>query len=129
VRSGSEGHREESYEINRIVCFNNEQGYIECNCMNFTKVGILCSHCLLVLNARYVDKVPDQYVVKRWCKRIKDGEFNVMEKYGCQQLMVCSSVWKSQMMRKMNSLIIVSQLNQKERANCEKYFNKLKELM
>ena len=49
--------------------------------------------------------------------------------YGCQEPMVRSSVWKMQMMRKMNSLIRTSQLNKNVRANCEKYFNALKELV
>ena len=81
VRSGSEGHGEEPYEFKQVVSFNNEQGYIECSCMKFIEVGILCSHCLQVLHACCVDKVLHQYVLKWWCKEIKEGEFNVIEKY------------------------------------------------
>ena len=67
--------------------------------------------------------------MKRWCKGIKDDEFNIMEKYRHAELAVCSFVWKFQMIRKMNSLVTVSQLNKNARANCEKCFNELKELV
>jgi len=43
--------------------------------------------------------------------------------------MVCSYVWKMQMLRKMNSLITASQSNMNARAHCEKYFTELKKLI
>ena len=52
-----------------------------------------------------------------------------MDEYGCVEPVACSFVWKLQMMRKMNSVLTVSQLNKNTRANCERYFNELKELV
>ena len=40
----------------------------------FTEVGILCSYCLRVLHACCVEQVSDSYIIRRWCKGIKDGQ-------------------------------------------------------
>jgi len=60
----------------------------------FIEVAILCSHCLRVLYVCCVDRVSDQYVVKRWCKRIEDGQLTVLESNGGDDHLVCSSIWK-----------------------------------
>ena len=61
VRSGNECHEEEPYQFKRIISVNDEQGYIECTCVKFTKVGVLYSNYLRVLHTCCVDKVH-----KRW---------------------------------------------------------------
>ena len=46
-----------------------------------------------------------------------------------KDIVVCSSVERMQMDRKMNALVITSQLNGEARLLCEEYFSKLKELI
>ena len=90
---------------------------------------MLCSHSLRVLHPCCVNQVPDKYINKRWCKGIKDGQnLDVWISNG-KEPMVCSSVWKMQMMRKMNSLITASQSNFNAMAHCEKYYTELKKLI
>jgi len=129
VRVSTEPHGEEPFEFRHFVTFNKEHGIVECTCKMYSEVGILCSHCLRVLHACCVERVPDQYINKRWCKGIKDGQILDLGKSTGKEPMVCSSVWKIQMMRKMNSLITASQMNMNARAHCEKYFMELKELV
>jgi len=71
----------------------------------------------------------DRYVVKRWCKGIKDGQLTALKKNGGNERLICSSVWKMQMTRKMNLVIAANQHNKNVRANSEKYFSELKELV
>ncbi|KAJ8440394.1 LOW QUALITY PROTEIN: hypothetical protein Cgig2_019383 [Carnegiea gigantea] len=128
VRVARESHGKESYEFRDIITFNKEQGVVECTYIMFTEVGILCSHCLRMLHARCVEQVPDQYISKRWCKGI-DGQNLDFKKSTGKEHMGCSSVWKMQTLRKMNSTITASQMNKNVRAQCEKYFMELKELI
>ncbi|KAJ8438092.1 hypothetical protein Cgig2_019940 [Carnegiea gigantea] len=55
-----------------------------------------------------------------WCKGIKDGQSLDSRESTCKEPMACSSIWKMQIMRKMNSLITASQMNMNERARYEK---------
>ena len=85
----------------------------------FIEVVILCSCYLRVLHACRVQQFPDQYINKRWCKDIKDGQNVDSRKSIGNEPMVRSSVWKMQMMRKMNSLVTASQMNMNTRAHYE----------
>ena len=60
----------------------------------FTEVGILCSYCLRVLHACCVEQVPDQYIIRRWCKGIKDGQNLELVSPTGKEHVGCSSVWK-----------------------------------
>ncbi|KAJ8435720.1 hypothetical protein Cgig2_002677 [Carnegiea gigantea] len=129
VRVARESYREELYEFLHIVTFNKEQVVVECTCKIFIVVEILCSHCLRVLHACCVEQVLDQYKTRGWCKGIKDGQNLDLGKSAGKEHMGCSSVWIMQMMRKMNSIVIASQMNKNAKAHCEKYFMELKELI
>ncbi|KAJ8441112.1 hypothetical protein Cgig2_006941 [Carnegiea gigantea] len=84
---------------------------------------------LRVLHACCAEQVPDKYITRRRCKGIKDGQNLDLEKSTGKEHMGCSSIWKMQIMRKMNSIITGSQMNKNARAHCEKYFIELKELI
>ncbi|KAJ8438362.1 hypothetical protein Cgig2_015289 [Carnegiea gigantea] len=74
--------------------------------------------------------IPDRHIMQRWCKGVKDGQSNdYASKISKKDPMLCSSVWRLQMRRKMNSLIAASQLNKQSRAHCDDYFDKLKQLV
>lgn len=89
---------------------------------------MLCSHCLRVLHACCVEHVPDRYIIRRWCMGIKDGHSLELGSLTSAHNVGCSSVWKMQMLRKMNLVITASQMNKNARAHCEKAFLELKEL-
>uniref|UniRef100_A0A7N0T5Z4 SWIM-type domain-containing protein n=1 Tax=Kalanchoe fedtschenkoi TaxID=63787 RepID=A0A7N0T5Z4_KALFE len=42
--------------------------FAECNCKNFQRIGILCRHILLALNAEDVNEIPECFVMRRWSK-------------------------------------------------------------
>ncbi|KAJ8436534.1 LOW QUALITY PROTEIN: hypothetical protein Cgig2_026649 [Carnegiea gigantea] len=126
IRDARESHREESYEFRHIITFNKDEGVVECTYKMFIEVGILCSHYLRVLHACCIKQVPDEYIIRRWCKDIKDGQNLELGTPTSKEHAGCSSIWKMQMSRNMNSIIIASQMNKKARAHCEKYFMKLK---
>ena len=86
-------------------------------------------HCLRVLLACCVEQVLDQYIIRRWCKGIKDGQNLELGSSIGKEYVDCSSIWKMQMLSKMNSIITASQMNKNVGAHCEKYFMKLKELI
>ncbi|KAJ8429928.1 hypothetical protein Cgig2_017978 [Carnegiea gigantea] len=71
----------------------------------------------------------DQYITRRWCKGIKDGQNLDLGKSTGKEHMGCPSACKMQMMRKMNSIITASQMNKNARAPCEKYLMEFKELI
>ncbi|KAJ8451299.1 hypothetical protein Cgig2_014071 [Carnegiea gigantea] len=129
IRFARESHAEESYEFRHIVNFNKEEGVVECSCKMFTEVGIWCSHCLRVLHACCVEHVADRYIMKRWCKGIKDSHNFELGSLAVEDNVGCSFVWKMQMLRKINSIIIASQMNKAARAHCEKAFLELKKLV
>ncbi|XP_075074665.1 protein FAR1-RELATED SEQUENCE 9-like [Nicotiana tabacum] len=49
-----------------------EADHISCTCMKFESMGILCCHTIRILDViRGVDKIPDEYILKRWTKTAK----------------------------------------------------------
>ncbi|XP_009770554.1 protein FAR1-RELATED SEQUENCE 5-like [Nicotiana sylvestris] len=49
-----------------------EADHISCTCMKFESMGILCCHTIRILDViRGVDKIPDEYILKRWTKTTK----------------------------------------------------------
>nr|XP_009769319.1 PREDICTED: protein FAR1-RELATED SEQUENCE 1-like [Nicotiana sylvestris] len=49
-----------------------EADHISCTCMKFESMGILCCHTIRILDViRGVDKISDEYILKRWTKTAK----------------------------------------------------------
>ena len=46
---------------------------IQCSCMKFSFLGILCSHALKVLDKKNVKRIPAHYVLKRWTQDANVG--------------------------------------------------------
>ncbi|XP_028806268.1 protein FAR1-RELATED SEQUENCE 5-like isoform X1 [Neltuma alba] len=67
------------------VTFNSLDDTVLCSCMQFERVGFLCSHALKVLDHMNIKVVPSQYILKRWTKEarlgtVKDvGQFNMQD--------------------------------------------------
>ncbi|XP_021757437.1 protein FAR-RED IMPAIRED RESPONSE 1-like [Chenopodium quinoa] len=43
---------------------------VQCDCRKFETSGILCKHCITILDVNLVEDVPEKYVVDRWRKDI-----------------------------------------------------------
>jgi SWIM zinc finger len=61
-----------------ILEFEPSEVKISCSCKKFALMGILCMHALKVLNNNNILYLPDQYIVKRWTKYVKDERENDM---------------------------------------------------
>jgi zinc finger SWIM domain-containing protein 3 len=49
-----------------VVRFIPKEEKVSCSCKKFEFVGILCSHCLKVLDINNIKHIPEQYILKRW---------------------------------------------------------------
>ncbi|KAM0913782.1 hypothetical protein ACQ4PT_011951 [Festuca glaucescens] len=49
-----------------VVRFFPEEEKINCSCKKFEFAGILCSHCLKVLDINNIKHIPEEYILKRW---------------------------------------------------------------
>ena len=41
-----------------------------CTCMHFEHVGVLCRHIFSVMRYYNLEKIPERYILKRWCRDI-----------------------------------------------------------
>ncbi|XP_021749729.1 protein FAR1-RELATED SEQUENCE 6-like [Chenopodium quinoa] len=68
-----EGESEEvitDRRCNYFFIFNHVTKEVSCDCRRFEAHGILCKHCIRVLDKNKVVKIPDKYIVDRWRKDI-----------------------------------------------------------
>ncbi|XP_058221950.1 protein FAR1-RELATED SEQUENCE 1-like isoform X2 [Rhododendron vialii] len=66
-----EGEGRKRIQVPFIVDFNVETNEAYCNCRLFEFKGMVCRHQLMVWSQMGVERVPDKYVFKRWCKNVK----------------------------------------------------------
>ncbi|KAJ8439439.1 hypothetical protein Cgig2_021553 [Carnegiea gigantea] len=74
-----------------------------------------------IKSSLYAMSFEDQYIIRKWCKGIKDGQ--------TLDLRTSNGKEHMQIMRKMNSIIIASQRNKNARAHCERYCMELKKVI
>ncbi|KAJ8429965.1 hypothetical protein Cgig2_032090 [Carnegiea gigantea] len=84
-------------------------------------VSVYTIEALLMFEKEFIDGASYNY------KEVDSSKSN--RSFEMKEPMVSSSVWKIQMMRKINSLITASQTNMNARVHCEKYFMELKKLI
>ncbi|XP_031099773.1 protein FAR1-RELATED SEQUENCE 5-like [Ipomoea triloba] len=84
------------------------------DCKLFTETGILCCHCLRILNVHCVSEVPNKYILKRWTKRVLEDE-NAGIVPPSQCFNVPSSVWTLEITRKFQKLVVYCQENNEAR--------------
>ncbi|PKU65247.1 Protein FAR1-RELATED SEQUENCE 5 [Dendrobium catenatum] len=49
-----------------VVDFDAQNGNIQCSCRKFETMGLLCSHCIIVLRQMVFGKIPEKYLLLRW---------------------------------------------------------------
>ncbi|KAI5663131.1 hypothetical protein M9H77_22454 [Catharanthus roseus] len=86
------------------IVYNEHTLSILCTCKIFSKVGILCSHYLHVLNIHCIQTISDKYILERWTK-------NIDLSWGNNKGNVVSSVWRMEMLMKFSNLVSTSKLN------------------
>ncbi|XP_019159690.1 PREDICTED: protein FAR1-RELATED SEQUENCE 5-like [Ipomoea nil] len=104
--------------IRHEVIFNSRQMDIGCSCKLFTELGILCCHCLRILNVHCVSEVPEKYILKRWTKKVVEVDnVDIMSRVDSGN--GASSVWLLEIIRKFQRLAVYSQENIEGRKICE----------
>jgi len=62
-----------SSEIERVVVGDPSEQTASCNCGQFARTDVLCSHALKVLDLMNIKFLPGHYVLKRWTRETKYG--------------------------------------------------------
>jgi len=62
-----------SSEIERVVVGDPSEQTASCNCGQFARTDVLCSHALKVLDLMNIKFLPGHYVLKRWTREAKYG--------------------------------------------------------
>ena len=71
IREYKVTYRERTQE--HLVKYEASTTIVECNCMKFNFIGILCVHALKVLDKKNIRRLPAHYILKRWTKDAKVG--------------------------------------------------------
>ncbi|XP_019179493.1 PREDICTED: protein FAR1-RELATED SEQUENCE 5-like [Ipomoea nil] len=111
--------------IRHEVSFKSTDLDICCSCKLFSEVGILCCHCLRILNVHCVSTIPDKYILKRWTKKVIEGRTVNIASLS-YNVGVASSIWVVEMIKKFQRLIVASQDNVVARQICEEAFENAK---
>ncbi|KAL3828181.1 hypothetical protein ACJIZ3_016983 [Penstemon smallii] len=66
--------QKEGYRRKHIVQFKPFDFTITCSCKKFEAMGLWCCHIMRILNVNTnTTRIPQQYIVRRWTKRAKEG--------------------------------------------------------
>ncbi|XP_022029443.2 protein FAR1-RELATED SEQUENCE 5-like [Helianthus annuus] len=56
---------------------------VSCSCNNFIRIGYLCRHIFCVYRVNNIERIPAQYVVKRWTRDVLPKSlFSIESRYG-----------------------------------------------
>ncbi|KAM0873937.1 hypothetical protein ACQ4PT_037741 [Festuca glaucescens] len=71
---------ESTYEEESKFLVDHEEQKVLCNCGQFERLGILCSHALKVLDVMNIKYLPSHYILKRWTREARSG--TIEDSYG-----------------------------------------------
>lgn len=111
--------------IRHEVSFKPTNLDISCSCKLFSELGILCCHCLRIMNVHCICSIPDKYILKRWTKKVAEGKAVDMGSLS-SNVGVAPSIWVVEMTRKFQRLIVSCQDNSAARQLCEEAFQSAK---
>ncbi|XP_056688065.1 protein FAR1-RELATED SEQUENCE 11-like [Spinacia oleracea] len=69
---------EEPWSAQRVTYIHESQ-IVSCTCKNFEASGWLCYHYIRILHLHSVNRIPEQYIKKRWTKSAKSSVWNKLE--------------------------------------------------
>ncbi|XP_028115909.1 protein FAR1-RELATED SEQUENCE 6-like [Camellia sinensis] len=59
--------------VDFVIYYNSTEYDVQCMCWLFEFRGIMCAHSLVILIARYINEVPNKYILPRWRKDLDRG--------------------------------------------------------
>ena len=107
---------EEPWSAQRVTYIHESQT-VSCTCKNFEASGWLCYHCIRILHLHSVNRIPEQYIKKRWTKSAKSSVWNKLENEKPEEVQY--TPWRQTMARKYYNLILKSQSNEETRTLME----------
>ncbi|XP_056685504.1 protein FAR1-RELATED SEQUENCE 5-like [Spinacia oleracea] len=107
---------EEPWSVQRVTYIHESQT-VSCTCKNFEASGWLCYHCIRILHLHSANRIPEQYIKKRWTKSAKSSVFNKLENEKPEEVQY--TPWRQTMARKYYNLILKSQSNEETRTLME----------
>ncbi|XP_056695307.1 protein FAR-RED IMPAIRED RESPONSE 1-like [Spinacia oleracea] len=107
---------EEPWSAQRVAYIHESQT-LSCTCKNFEASGWLCYHCIRILHLHSVNRIPEQYIKKRWKKSAKSSVWNKLENEKPEEVQY--TPWRQAMARNYYNLILESQSNEETRTLME----------
>ncbi|XP_019157593.1 PREDICTED: protein FAR1-RELATED SEQUENCE 7-like [Ipomoea nil] len=101
---------------------------VSCSCKLFSEMGIICCHCLRILNVNCVPSIPDKYIMKRWTKKVAAGR-NVNIDSLSYNVGIPPSIWIVEISRKFQRLVFSSQDNSVARQFCDEAVENAKKMI
>ncbi|KAK9669108.1 hypothetical protein RND81_13G109600 [Saponaria officinalis] len=117
-------YTERTDEFAHVVSFDQSTNYACCTCKRFEEGGFLCRHILFIYHCNCVDKIPSIYILKRWTKDAKPKED--LAEGSRESGIVAGPVWKLDMHRQFNKVIVASADNDITRGIVKNCFEKVK---
>ncbi|KAL8473735.1 hypothetical protein ACS0TY_030544 [Phlomoides rotata] len=116
----------ESDGIKHRVKYDYSNKLISCSCKKFESVGLLCFHCLRVLNINSVCEIPNCYILKRWTKVAKS---ELWDRFTTNEVGIgCKTKngvpWRHEMARKYYNLLLQCQENDQAREIIENSYSR-----
>ncbi|KAH6813241.1 hypothetical protein C2S51_022259 [Perilla frutescens var. frutescens] len=102
--------------ISHRVNFFLEENFITCTCRRFEEYGLLCSHCLRILDRNSTKQIPLRYITKRWTKFAKKDLWDKVANSGDRigEPMDFND-WRHKMARNYYSILIKAQESEEAR--------------
>ncbi|KAL8546906.1 hypothetical protein ACS0TY_006572 [Phlomoides rotata] len=116
----------ESDGIEHRVKYDCSNKLISYSCKKFESVGLLCFHCLRVLNINSVCEIPNWYILKRWTKVAKS---ELWDRFTTNEVGIgCKTKngvpWRHEMARKYYNLLLQCQENDQAREIIENSYSR-----
>ncbi|KAH6837122.1 hypothetical protein C2S53_017292 [Perilla frutescens var. hirtella] len=98
------------------VNFYSGDSYISCTCRRFEEYGLLCSHCLRILDRKSFKEIPSCYILKRWTKLTKkDLWVKADSAPHTNTNLLHSAAWRHTMARNYYTILLRAQANEEVR--------------
>ncbi|KAH6785155.1 hypothetical protein C2S51_037610 [Perilla frutescens var. frutescens] len=101
-----------SYRVNFFL----EENFITCTCRRFEEYGLLCSHCLRILDRNSAKQIPLRYITKRWTKFAKNDIWDKIANSSDQIAgLMDFNGWRHNMARNYYSILTKAQESEEAR--------------
>ncbi|KAK9689652.1 hypothetical protein RND81_09G073100 [Saponaria officinalis] len=99
-------HSSGSFENAHQVTFDRANLTIECTCLKFSKMGMLCYHSIRILHLRSITEIPDRYILKRWTKFAKKDVWDRLLPNDRRRVGINDAInWRRESLTNFNNLI------------------------